>query len=101
MGLPPLVFWMMSLKEFKLAQRGFFEKTKQERQLKWEAARYIAFNTLVPHAKKGRLRNPKDLGLFEWEKDIEIETGMTDEQVRYWILKLGMFKDKDGKGYNA
>lgn len=101
MGLPPQVFWRMSLKEFKLCQRGFFEKQKQEGQLQWEIGRYIAFNSLVPHAKKGRLRSPKDLGVFEWEKDTTENKYLTEEQLRYISLKHGLFIGKDGKRYNA
>ena len=96
MGLPPQVFWSMSLKEYKLAQRGFFKNTQRQ----WEIARYIAFNTLVPHAKKGRLNSPKDLGVFEWEKK---DTGfeIDEETKRWWDLKMGMYVDKDGRRYNA
>ncbi len=101
MKIPRCEFWRMSLKEFKLAQRGFFEKMKQDKQTEWEIGRYIAFNSLVPHAKKGRLNSPQDLGRFDWEKDSKEVKYLSTEELRYLSLKHGLYKDKDGNGYNA
>ena len=101
MGLSPQVFWSMSLKEFKLCQRGFFEKRKQDIRVQWETARYVAFYAVAPHAKKGRMRKLTDLGLFEWEKGKGEPQYLTEEQLRYISLKHGLFIGKDGKRYNA
>ena len=76
----------MSLKDFRLAQRGFFEKLKLEKQERWEQARFIAFYTLQPYAKRGRLRTFKDLVEFEWErekrKNVELPTKEEMEQYK-------------------
>ena len=98
-GIPPQEFWRMSLKEFRLTQRGFFQRVKQEQQTRWEQTRFIAFYGLQPYTKKGKLKNFKDLVEFEWEKKKDFELP-TKEEMEYFRRKSGQFIDKDGTFHN-
>ena len=40
-----------------------------------------------------------DLGRFAWEQEDVVLP--TNEDLRYWKLKYGIFDNGDGKGYNA
>jgi hypothetical protein len=91
----------MSLKDFRLTQRGFFNKQQNEYQSQWEQTRFIAFYGLQPYAKKGRLRTPKDLVEFEWEKIKAKEVELpTREEMEEYAIKNGRFMTEDGKFYN-
>jgi len=100
-GLTPYEFWRMSLKEFRLTQRGFFERQKSEIQRTWEQARFISFYILQPHAKRGRLRNFKDIIEFEWEKERRKNVEPpTREEMETWAKKHGRFIDEKGNFHN-
>lgn len=91
----------MSLKDFRLAQRGFFDKEQKRYQTEWEQTRFLAFYGLQPYAKKGRLRTPKDLVEFEWEKTKAKEVDLpTREEMEAFAKKNGRFITEDGKFYN-
>ena len=90
----------MSLSEFRNAQRGFFDKQKGELRQRWETARFISYHTLIPHMKKGRKLNLKDVVLFEWEKEDKQVKPMTDEEVRYIMTKMGKYIDANGNFHN-
>ena len=100
-GIPPQEFWRMSLKEFRLTQRGFFERLKQERQTAWEQTRFMAFYILKPHAKRGRLNNFNDLVEFEWEKEARKNVELpTKQEMEYFARKSGKFIDANGNFHN-
>ncbi len=48
--------------------RGSNERELRAHQRTWETARFVAFNSLMPHAKKGKLNKPTDLIRFAWEQ---------------------------------
>lgn len=97
MKLDPAVFWQMSLREWLLAQRGFFEARNFDYRTGWEQARLIGFWAGNMGWKKGTKAN--DLIKFEWEKkEIVLPT---EDEMRYWMLKYGKFTDEKGNGYNA
>ena len=98
LGVAPHVFWRMSLKEFREAQRGFFERQKGELRQRWETARFISFNTLTPHLKKGKHLKLHDIALFEWEKS---ETKIPDKnEMDYMMRKFGKYIDENGNYHN-
>lgn len=88
-GLTPAAFYRMSLLEFRLMQRGFLLKEKLRTQREWEVGRFIAFHSVAPHVKKGRVKNVHDIVKFEWE-NVKSELP-TAEDKRYWILKYGKY----------
>ena len=97
MGMSPAEFWRMSWRDFQLKQQGFFEMKNEEYKLSWTQARFIAFYAASGFLKKGT--KMKDLIRFDWERDDAIE--LTDDQIQYWLNKVGHHIDKDGRGYNA
>jgi len=99
MGMNPVDFWQMSWRDFKLKQRGFFERLNSEYRTSWEQARLMAFYSVSPYAKKGHLQTAKDLFIFDWEKEELPE--LTEEQMDYYLRKLGKFVDDKGNFYNA
>ena len=86
MGMNPVDFWQMSWRDFKLKQRGFFERLNSEYRTSWEQARLMAFYSVRPYAIKGHLQTAKDLFRFDWEKEELPE--LTEEQMDYYLRKL-------------
>lgn len=68
MGMSEQEFLDCSPRYFFARHRGFVRHHERQQQEAWERARYLAFYTLSPHAKKGRLKKLSDLGRFPWEK---------------------------------
>lgn len=99
LGLTPLTFWPMSLREFRAAQRGFFEKQQNEIKQRWEIGRFIAYFSVLPYQKKGHRLKPTDLLRFSWETQGE-RTTMTPEQIEYESRKMGTKVDEHGNFFN-
>ena len=98
LGLTPFVFWRMSLREFRAAQRGFFEGKETEKRQRWEVGRLTGWCSMAPHDTKRRIRNPKQLIEFPWEQPESVirQIENLDEKVR----KIGRFMDDKGNTYN-
>jgi len=102
MKLDPAVFYDMSLKEWMLAQQGFFDIEEVKMQRAWEIARWQSYIGALPYAKQGKLTSPTSLVKFPWEKGREVEADVySPEEEDYFIRKFGKFSDKDGKFFNA
>jgi hypothetical protein len=64
--MSPAEFWQMSWRDFRLKQQGFFELENNRFRTGWEQARFAAFYSVQPWAKKGRMNKMTDLMRFEW-----------------------------------
>lgn len=98
MRLDPAVFWRMSLREWLLAQRGFFELKESDVRREWEIARWQSYLMLTPYAKKGSMQSPKSLIRFPWEEEEKVEIFEGDE-LKWFANKFGHYY-KDGKFVN-
>ena len=96
MRIDPGVFWRMSLRDWILTQRGFFNQQERQMQLSWEQTRMISYYSAIGFLK----HNTKitDIMKFPWEKEKEYEP-YTEEEMRYILLKYGMQTDGE-KFYN-
>lgn len=47
----------MTYKEVMNYGAGYFKRSEDE----WKRARFIAFYSIIPHAKKGKIKKPEDL----------------------------------------
>lgn len=68
-GVRPKDFWKLTLKEYILIAKGYYEVKSEEYKHTWEVARWQAFINLQPHIKKNSISNPLDLIKFEWENN--------------------------------
>jgi len=93
MGMNPVDFWRMSFRDFKLKQQGFIELRNKDFKNGWEQVRFISYYAAIGFLKKHT--RMKDICRFEWEK--EAAKLPTDEELRYWVLKMG--KHFDGKEF--
>lgn len=98
MKLDPAVFYRMSLMEWVLAQRGFFETRKIDVQREWEIARWQSYLSLLPHDTKKKLNGPKSVVRFSWEEEEKVEVFEGDD-LEWFANKYGRFY-KDGKFVN-
>jgi len=96
-GLTPREFWRLSVKDFRLIQRGFFEKQKSEMQVQYEVGRLISYHAIAPYMK-GK-KSIQQFMPFEWEKKTA-NVELTKEQQDYIEMKLGRFVDENGNYYN-
>ena len=90
MRLDPVVFWNFSLKEWLLAQQGFFESETQKMRNSWEIARWQAYIGALPYSKEGKLPSPKSLVTFPWEKGPDVEA-LNEEDEDYFARKFGKY----------
>lgn len=58
-------FWQATPRYFAARQKAF----SRQMQTGWEQSRYVAFYSMYPHVKQGKLRRLTDIGLFPWEKE--------------------------------
>ena len=99
--LDPDVFWRMSIREFTLARQGFFENEQSDSQQRWETARFTGWCAIAPHDIKRRMKSPKDLIKFEWEKAAPAQrVKLTPAQIDYMVRKMGRHMDNEGNYYN-
>jgi hypothetical protein len=98
MGLSPAVFWHLSMREWLLLQRGFFNKMEQEYQTRWELARWQTYILALPNAKKGFLNKPEDLVRFPWDAPKE-NPAMEEDELNEFLRRMGT-KYEDGKFVN-
>lgn len=98
MKLNPAVFYRMSMREWMLAQRGFFETKKTDMQREWEIARWQSYLMLMPYTKKGTTMTPKSLVRFPWEEEEKVEL-FEGEDLEWFGNKFGR-KFIDGKFVN-
>ena len=79
----------MSEEEFMLTTPAFFSARakgyEKQRQHQYELARWISFWAVVPHAKKGAVKNPQSLAQFTWEK---VTPELTKEQLQMVYKRL-------------
>lgn len=59
----------MTLPEFDLVQTQFLKKYDLESRERWEMTRWQTFLLMKIHDTKNRLKTPKDLVCFSWEKN--------------------------------
>ena len=97
MNLSPAEFWPLSFRDWLLKQRGFFDMKNAEYRDNWERTRMAAFYAIAPWNKA--IRTPQDVFRFDWEKVEHFE--LTEEQMDYFLRKVGKYIDKDGRSYNA
>lgn len=99
----PAVFWDMSLREWILTQRGFFELEELRLRGEWERTRWGSFWVLKSQTGKKWPHKVTDIIKFEWEKD-EMEPEdylLTEDEMQYLARKMGRFTDRDGNFFNA
>ena len=87
MGIAPYEFYRMSVADYQVTQRGFFERMKIESRLKWETSRFISYHSLLPYQKKGKRLKITDVARFEWERQKEAPD-ITEQQMKI-IEKMG------------
>lgn len=94
MKLDPAVFWRMSLREWMLAQRGFFQAKQTDIKREWEIGRMVAFYAYKsnPNLRRGSLRRFSDIAAFPWDGQ-SVKDTYTKEQIDYLLRKAGRFYD--------
>lgn len=101
MGLSPKAFYNMSLKEWTMAQQGFFDMEEAKMRGEWERARWMAYVFLKPHDTKKNLHSVTDLVKFSWEKVEDGSDLLDDETMAYLARKMGRYVDNEGNFFNA
>ena len=96
--MTPAVFWRLSMREWLLMQRGFFNKVEEEYKVRWEIARWQTYILAIPNAKKGALNKPEDLVRFPRDAPKE-DPVMGEQELARWVKKMGG-KIEDGKFVN-
>lgn len=81
MGLPPSVFYSMSMREFFAAINGQQEQAEQIQRREWERTRWLATCLLQPHVDKGKKLKPSDLMRFSWENTQQANSLQTFEML--------------------
>ena len=61
LGLLPEQFWDLTMREFRLMQKGYLKKLEDEQIHNWDLLRTMAVFVLQPHMKKGKSLKPKDI----------------------------------------
>jgi len=61
LGLLPEQFWNLTMREFRLMQKGYLKKLEDEQIHNWDLLRTMAVFVLQPHMKKGKSLKPKDI----------------------------------------
>ena len=97
--MTPAVFWRLSMREWLLMQRGFFDKVNEEYQMSWEQMRWQTYILALPNAKKGALNSPEDLVRFPWDKEREAP-GMSEEELKEFLATMGTTIDHRGRAVN-
>ena len=72
MGMSVNEFYDCTFEEINAIVKGYVSKREFYTRQHWEAARMIAYNTVLPHTKK-RLK-PTDIIEFSWEKEEKTES---------------------------
>lgn len=95
MKLDPAVFWRMSLREWLLAQRGFFELKEAETKRSWEQTRMISFYAYKsnPNLRRNSLRRFSDIARFPWDGEAGNVPKLSSDQLDYLLRKAGRFYD--------
>jgi hypothetical protein len=65
--MSPSDFWMCDLWEVLAAIEGYQEQEERKAQQQWEMFRFSAFYSMLPHSKKGSLKQFKDVAVFPWD----------------------------------
>ena len=84
----------MSLRDWILTQRGFFNKIDRQHREQWEIARTVSYYSFMSF-RGGRMQ-PEDLLKFPWDKKKEIEE-VTQEEIELIFMKYGKYFD--GENY--
>ena len=95
MGLSPGAWLDMTPREFDNYRIGYVRRVEGFERTDWSRARYIAWASLTPHAKKGSLETPKDLFEFDWEKDDREKLERKLERAKRYLPKTR--KELDSK----
>jgi len=98
MGLTPAVFWRLTLREWLLMQRGFFERVEREYQVGWDRTRWQTYVLALPNAKKGALHKPADLIKFPWDR--QEDPTMTQDEMKEFLNSIGSRIDDKGRAVN-
>ena len=61
LGLLPEQFWNLTMREFRLMQKGYLKKLEDEQIHNWDLLRTMAVFVLQPHMKKGKRLKPRDI----------------------------------------
>jgi len=97
MKLDPAVFWRLSMREWILLQRGFFDREESEYKTRWELARWQSYiATQIGGAKS--IRRPEDLVRFPWDAPKE-DPRMTEEEMQDFLKTMGS-RIENGKFVN-
>ena len=99
MGLTPAVFWRLSMREWLLLQRGFFDKVEQEYKMSWEQTRWQTYILAIPNAKKNTLNAPTDLIRFAWDAPKE-NPQMSEAELAEFMRTIGTHIDGKGRAVN-
>jgi hypothetical protein len=97
-GLSPAVFWRLSMREWILLQRGFFDKQENDYKNSWDQMRWQTYILALPNAKKGMLNKPEDLVRFPWDAPKE-NPAMSDEEQAEFVRMMGT-RIENGKFVN-
>jgi hypothetical protein len=95
MKLAPAVFWRLSMREWILTQRGYFDFVEQGNKLQWEIARWQTRIIARPDYKPGGF----DAMLrFPWDGPKE-DPAMNEEELNDFVKRMGT-KFENGKFVN-
>jgi hypothetical protein len=94
MKLTPAVFWRLSMREWLLLQRGYFNEMENEYKLRWEMVRWQTRIIAAPNYKPGF----ESILRLPWDAPPENPV-FTDEEEAEFVRRMGS-KIIDGKFVN-
>ena len=87
-GLSPVVFWYrMSLRDWILTQRGYFNKQERQHKEQWEIARTVSYYSFMSF--RGGHLQPEQLIRFPWDEKIKQSEPVAVEDIEYLFRKYG------------
>jgi hypothetical protein len=85
-------FYELAPIEFKYAIKIVNEREKEQFKTKYEVARYLArhiWNSAGRSLKKGyEYKEPKEVGLFNWEVEEKLQEKQTPEEIKGGLLRI-------------
>lgn len=60
-------FWQSTLRSIVNRIDGYNKHYTLQQQEAWERSRLVAYFSVMPHTKKGKIKAPTDLVKFPWE----------------------------------
>ena len=87
MGWPEEQFNLTEPAYFIHAYNAWIKSKYEGEKNEWERARYAAFFAVMPHVKKGAIKQPSDLGKFPWEQTAPKFAPVDPDVMKAWHEK--------------